>query len=199
MILPAVMSLCKNERNRLPCTEHAGSTDKVSDLKFPVRISAEMSTDLIFSSVSPKISRNRIVAKIIKRPLRPTLFRIHYSLFILSRNVMQSELTALLNKPRKAKKDKVVPVLNQLSTTPGRRTEGGGIAPPFLSSALDKVNCHLHAPAALPPVKELSAPIAYEAGRAPELVWTLWRREKYLAPAGNRTPDADNIARHYTD
>jgi hypothetical protein len=31
--------------------------------------------------------------------------------------------------------------------------------------------------------------IRYEAGWAPEPVWTLWRINKFLAPAGNLTPD----------
>jgi hypothetical protein len=50
-----------------------------------------------------------------------------------------------------------------------------------------EVSGYLHAPTALPPGKQLMIPIVEEAGRTPVLVWTLWRREKYLAPAGNRT------------
>jgi hypothetical protein len=34
---------------------------------------------------------------------------------------------------------------------------------------------------------------------APEPVWTLWRKEKSLASAGNRTPDVEPLARRYTD
>jgi hypothetical protein len=53
----------------------------------------------------------------------------------------------------------------------------------------------LHAPAALPPGKEPSVPIGWEAGRTPEPVWTRWRREKFLALAGNRTPIVQPVAR----
>jgi hypothetical protein len=52
----------------------------------------------------------------------------------------------------------------------------GGIAPPFLTLALDRVSTvsgEIHAPAALTPV-----PIALEAGWASEPVWMLWRREE---------------------
>jgi hypothetical protein len=52
------------------------------------------------------------------------------------------------------------------------------------------VSSKLHAPAALPPVL-----IGWEAGRAPEQVWTLLRREKSLALAGSRTPAVQPIAR----
>jgi hypothetical protein len=42
---------------------------------------------------------------------------------------------------------------------------------------------------ALPPGKEFPVPIGQEARRAPEPVWKRWRREKFPAPTGNRTPD----------
>jgi hypothetical protein len=35
----------------------------------------------------------------------------------------------------------------------------------------------LHAPTALPPGKDPSVPIGYEAGWTPGPVWTTWRRE----------------------
>jgi len=44
----------------------------------------------------------------------------------------------------------------------------------------------LHGPAALPPGKESPVPIGQEAGWVTELQW---RREKFPASAGTRTPD----------
>jgi hypothetical protein len=41
-----------------------------------------------------------------------------------------------------------------------------------------EVSAQLHAPAALPPVKQPPVPITFEAGWAPQLVWALWRKEK---------------------
>jgi hypothetical protein len=50
-----------------------------------------------------------------------------------------------------------------------------GIAPPFLTSALDggewSYPCHLTPP------KQPLVPITQEAGWTPELIWMLWRRE----------------------
>jgi hypothetical protein len=46
-----------------------------------------------------------------------------------------------------------------------------------------------HDPAALPAV-----PIGWEAGWDPEPVWTLWRKEKSLPPAGNQTPAVQLVA-----
>jgi hypothetical protein len=34
---------------------------------------------------------------------------------------------------------------------------------------------------------------------ASEPVWTLWSREKYLAPDGNRTPAIEYVAHRYAD
>jgi hypothetical protein len=54
----------------------------------------------------------------------------------------------------------------------------GGIAPPCLTSELDggewSASCLCH----FTPGKEPQVPVAEEAGWAPKLVWTLWRREK---------------------
>jgi hypothetical protein len=47
--------------------------------------------------------------------------------------------------------------------------------------------------------KELAIPIAKEDGLAPEPIWTLWKGEKPLAPAGNRVLTAQTVARGYTD
>jgi hypothetical protein len=51
------------------------------------------------------------------------------------------------------------------------------------------VHGQLHDPAALPPGQGPLAPTEYDAGLDPEPVWTRWRREKFPAPAGTRTPD----------
>jgi len=42
-----------------------------------------------------------------------------------------------------------------------------------------EVSDQLHAPTALPRGKEPPVPIKYEAGWAPEPVWTRWWREKF--------------------
>jgi hypothetical protein len=52
--------------------------------------------------------------------------------------------------------------------------KNGGIAPEFLTSALDEVSGQLHAPAPVP--------IGYEAGWTPRAVWILWSRQKTLLP-----------------
>jgi hypothetical protein len=62
-----------------------------------------------------------------------------------------------------------------------------------------EVSGQLHAPAALPPGKEPLVPIRYEAGWAPEPFWTRWFKEKFSAPAGNRTPIVQPVAQRYTD
>jgi hypothetical protein len=74
----------------------------------------------------------------------------------------------------------------------------GGIAPSFLTSALMEMSGQLHAPAALSPWKEPSVLIGKEAGFTPELVWTLWRREKIFT-AGNRTRAVHPVVQRYTD
>jgi hypothetical protein len=48
-----------------------------------------------------------------------------------------------------------------------------------------EVSNQLHAPSALPRKTSL-VPNEQDAGRAPDSVWTLWRREKSLVPADNR-------------
>jgi hypothetical protein len=57
-----------------------------------------------------------------------------------------------------------------------------------------EVSGQLHAPAPLPPGKEPLVPIEQEAGwAASKPFWTRWWREKFPAPAGNRTLEPDII------
>jgi hypothetical protein len=77
--------------------------------------------------------------------------------------------------------------------------ESGGIGSLFLTSALYGAIGQLHAQNALIPGKNAQYTIGQEAEWAPELVRTLWSREKYLSLAGNRTTAVQPVARHYTD
>jgi hypothetical protein len=58
--------------------------------------------------------------------------------------------------------------------------ESGGLAPPFLTLALD--GC------------EWATSLPQEAGWAPELVWTLWTRDKSLVPTRNQISGIHPIA-----
>jgi hypothetical protein len=42
-------------------------------------------------------------------------------------------------------------------------------------------------------------PLDRKLGGPHNRVWTLWRRDKYFAPSGNRTPAAQPVAHRYTD
>jgi hypothetical protein len=69
-----------------------------------------------------------------------------------------------------------------------------------MTSALDGGEWSASCPSrTLPPGKGHLVPIAQEAGWAPEPVWTQRLEEKSFASAGNRTPIARSIVRHYTD
>jgi hypothetical protein len=50
-----------------------------------------------------------------------------------------------------------------------------------------EVSGQLHDPAALTLGKEPPVPVGYEAAWAAEQFWTRWLREKFPAPADNRT------------
>lgn len=47
----------------------------------------------------------------------------------------------------------------------------------------------LHALVILPPGQEPAVPVALEDGWAPQLVWTIWRRGRYLSCARIWSPD----------
>jgi hypothetical protein len=96
-------------------------------------------------------------------------------------------------------KGKVVPVLNELSTTPWRRVGSGSRAPPFLTSALDVGEWSASHPyrfalweksTRYPLDRRLDGPHS-RSGRYGE--------EKDLAPIENLTPTLQPVAHHYTD
>jgi hypothetical protein len=72
----------------------------------------------------------------------------------------------------------------------------GGISPPFLTSALDGGEWSASRPGRFTPWGK--SPLYPLDRRAPEPVWTLWRRETFCS-AGNRTRAVQSVARCYTD
>jgi hypothetical protein len=78
--------------------------------------------------------------------------------------------------------------------TPWRHMGGGGIGPPFLTSALGGGEWWASRTGLFTPGER-----APESKWTPGPVWTLWSRDKSLASAGNRTPAVQHIARRYTD
>jgi hypothetical protein len=81
---------------------------------------------------------------------------------------------------------KVIPRLNSLSATSIRRIGNGGMAPPFLTLALDGDDWSTSRSGRFSPTEVAPATNCMED--CMESVWTLQRREKFLAPTGNRTP-----------
>jgi hypothetical protein len=69
----------------------------------------------------------------------------------------------------------------------------------YLTSALDGGEWSALRPdRSLPPGKGPPVSIGYEAGWAPEPVWTQVLEEKSSAPVGDRTPIVQPVVRHYT-
>jgi hypothetical protein len=64
----------------------------------------------------------------------------------------------------------------------------GGVTPPFLTSVLDGGEWSASRPGRFTSAERSPVPNEQEAGWAPDPVWTLWSRETFLAPSGNRTP-----------
>jgi hypothetical protein len=75
----------------------------------------------------------------------------------------------------------------------------GGIAPPFLTSALDGVEWSASNNGRFTWWERGSGSHWIWAGWAPEPVWTVCSTENSLASARNRTPVVHPIAHHYTD
>jgi hypothetical protein len=62
-----------------------------------------------------------------------------------------------------------------------------------------EVSRQLHVCDALPPEKHPPVPIVEEAGWATHPIWTVWSREKSLAPVGNESQAVQSVALRYTD
>jgi hypothetical protein len=76
---------------------------------------------------------------------------------------------------------------------------GAGIAPSFMTSAVDGIQWSASRPSLLPLEKHPLVLNGQEAGWVPECVSTLWSRENFLASTGNQTRPAQPVARIYTD
>jgi hypothetical protein len=59
---------------------------------------------------------------------------------------------------------------------------------PLLISAVDGVEWSDLRPGRCTPGERASVPTGYETELVPEPVWTLWKKDKSLALAGNQTP-----------
>lgn len=60
------------------------------------------------------------------------------------------------------------------------------------------MNGLLHGPAVLL-LERAQITTKHEVGWAPELIWTLWIRDKSLVPPRNQAPAIQPIAQYYTD
>jgi hypothetical protein len=95
------------------------------------------------------------------------------------------------------KKGRVFSVLNYLSIMPWRRMGESRYSSTILDLGISWEWSASH-PCDFTPAKKPPVPYGEEAGWATEPVWTAWRREKSLAPVGNRTLIPSSLYR-YTD
>jgi hypothetical protein len=72
--------------------------------------------------------------------------------------------------------------------------DSGIITPPFFTGTLEGSDWSDSRTGRFNPGEGVPVPIGYEAGWDLEPVWTLWRRDKYLASPGNRAPDVLSVA-----
>jgi hypothetical protein len=75
--------------------------------------------------------------------------------------------------------------------------ESGGIAPPFLTSALDEGEWSASRSCRFTPGERALG--THYIGGWVDPVWRLWSREITLAPGGNRTPAVHLLGRRYTN
>jgi hypothetical protein len=112
------------------------------------------------------------------------------SLQIHLRNILGSEENRVLRFWLGNNKGKIVPVLFFLTEHHTMKTYwgNGGIAPRILwSRHWMQVSGQLHALATLPPGERAPGTPRKGGWVGPEPFWTRWWREKFPAPAGNRT------------
>jgi hypothetical protein len=106
---------------------------------------------------------------------------------ISSSDVVCNEILAFLHKPQLFTCDHKVN-FEVVSVHLLKVYEGGNIwFHSFLNSVPDGRIVKLQVKVALKLRKEFPVLIAHEAGRPPEEVWKLWRRDRYHAFAENRT------------
>jgi hypothetical protein len=75
----------------------------------------------------------------------------------------------------------------------------GSIAPPFLLSALDGGKWAASRNALFTPGQRVPGAHCIGGWAGKRTVWTLWRKVKSLASAGNRTPAVQLLAHRYND